>query len=165
MDQKALALLLLSLISLLLTFAYTFLNPMYNPFGTNPLTILVIIFFIFGAVGFGFLSFIPHAILGLSLGSQKNSIIFIYIIPIVIATYAGLKLGSILLDDFMNKKYFLEEIKPIIIMFAIAIIIAISIEALMPYIMNTQFWPEDFFGMKITEGENLANIFEQLKQA
>lgn len=163
MDNKALAFLLICIIAFLLSFIISFFNPITNFIGHYPLTILTLLFFFFGAIGFGFISFIPHILLGLSLGSNKNALIFLYSAPIMIATYAGLKLGSVLLDDFNKKKYFLEELRPIITLIFIAIIISVAIEMALPIIISGQLWPEDLFGLNIEQGESITGLINELK--
>lgn len=97
------------------------------------------------------------------MGTKKNVIIFIYITPIIIATYAGLKLGSILMDDFNKKKYFLENGKNIIALIAIAIIMAITIEIILPLIIEIQLWPDDMLGMNLERPENINEALEAVK--
>jgi hypothetical protein len=163
-DKKALALLLACLIALLGSFIFGFLTPVETFLGNYPITILIIIFFFFGVIGFGFISFIPHLLLGFALGTKKNAILFLYLAPIVLATYAGLKLGSVLLDDFNKKKYFLEEGKSILIFLGIALIIAITIEFTLPIIIETQLWPDETLGMSIERPESLTESLEDLKR-
>ncbi|MFA5763583.1 MAG: hypothetical protein WC915_02120 [archaeon] len=163
MNKKALAFLLICTIVLLLSFIISFFIPMTNFIGNYPLTILTLLFFFFGVIGFGFISFIPHALLGLSLGSNKNALIFLYAAPIMLATYAGLKFGSVLLDDFNNKKYFLTEIKPIITFVIIAIVLSLVIELALPIIISGDLWPKDLFGMTISEGDSITDLFTELK--
>ena len=131
--------------------------------GFNTLTILTLLFFFFGAIGFGFISFIPHILLGLSFGSNKNALIFLYLAPIMLATYAGLKLGSALLDDFNNKKYFLTEIKPVITFIIIAIALSLVIELALPLIISGELWPKDLFGMTISQGDSITDLFSDLR--
>jgi hypothetical protein len=163
MDKKALALLLICTIALLMSFIISFFIPINNFIGYYPLTILTLLFFFFGAIGFGFVSFIPHILLGLSFGSNKNALIFIYLAPILLATYAGLKLASALLDDFNNKKYFLTEIKPIITFIIIAIALSLLIELTLPLIISGELWPKDLFEMNISQGESITDLFGELK--
>ncbi len=163
MDKKALALLLICLIALLGSFIYGFVSPVETFLGNYSIIILVLIFFFFGIIAFGFLSYIPHFLLGLGLGTQKNAIIFLYLIPIIMATYSGLKLGAILFDDFNRKKYFLKEGKNIITLIILAIIIAIAIEQLLPLIMEINIWPQDTLGMKLERPESVNEALEIMR--
>jgi len=163
MEKKTLALLLISLVALLASFALSFLQPMNNTFVGLPLTVLVLAFFLFGVVGFGFLSFVPHIFLGLAMGAQKNATIFIFLAPIILATFAGIKLGTSLLDDMQIKKYFLEEWKTILLPLVIALALAITIEFTLPIIIQMQLWPEDLLGMNMQEGTNVYGLLQELK--
>ena len=162
MNKKAIAFLLICLITLLISFAYSFLYPINTFLGNYPITILTLAFFFFGALGFGFLSFIPHLFLGLAYGANKNANIFVYLLPLILATYAGLQLGAILLDDLNNKKYFIKEIQPIIAILFVAIIISISIEMLLPMLLNSGIIPTEVLGMKLNEGESSTGLFDEL---
>ena len=162
MNKKATAFLLICLITLLLSFVYSFFLPFNTFLGNYSITILTLIFFFFGALGFGFLSFIPHLFLGLAFGAKKNANLFVYLLPIILATYAGLSLGAILLDDLNNKKYFLKEIKPIISILFVAIILSIGIEMLLPMLINSGIIPTEVLGMKLNEGESSAGLFDEL---
>ncbi|MDD4250958.1 MAG: hypothetical protein PHX27_02085 [Candidatus ainarchaeum sp.] len=165
MDKKALIFLVICLITLLSSYIISFLNPMPNFIGQYPLITIILICFFFGTIFFGFVSFIPHALIGLALGAKKNSIIFLYIIPIILATYAGLKLGSILFDDFNRKKYFLQEGKNILALLLGAIILALVIEIALPLILEMQLWPQDSFGMTLEKPENVTKALEVLKES
>ena len=139
----------------LVAFFGSFLYSMYTPIETGflilPITIMTIMFFFFGVIGFGFGSFVPFLLLGFAMGIRRDPILFIYLIPILIATYAGLKLGSTLFDDFRRKIYFTKHGKTIISLIVIAIIIAIALEFALPLISEMNFLPKDVFGAQVVE--------------
>jgi hypothetical protein len=163
MNKKVLALFLICVISLLISFLFSFFYPSINLFGEYPLTILTILFFIFGFLGFGLIAFIPHIILGISFGTMKNGLIMAYFPPLLLASYAGIKFGILLLDDFNKKKYFLSEIKPIIMMILIAIILALVIEVSLPIVLNESFWPTNFFGFSFDQNVGSSySAFDEL---
>jgi len=164
MDKKPLALLLICLIVLFTSFLYSVFNPTQNFFSSLPLTIIVLIAFIFGILFFGLISFVPHIFLGLSLGAQKNAVIFIYFFPVMIATYAGVKLGSALIDDFNKKSYFLGKGKSVLILLIVAIVIAIAIEYALPLISTLDLWPKDLFGLSIEKQETVFAALEKLRE-
>ena len=161
MQARTMALFLVSLIALFASFAYSFYYPTFNGFISIPITIMIITFFLFGALGFGYLSFVPHIFLGLAMGASRNALLFVYLIPILFATYAGVKLGSSLTDDFRLKDYFTNNGKVIITFLLLAIIIAIIIEFSLPIIMNMHLIPEDLLGLHINT-LNTGNIFDLL---
>ncbi len=163
MKAQPLALLILCFIALLASFIYSFFYPIVTPFNSFPLTLITIIFFLFGIIAFGFFSFVPHIFLGLSLGAEKNALIFVYLIPIFIATYAGLKLGYLIQQDFEIKEYFLEKSKKIVYLLILAIIISLVIEAILPIILNMDIWPKDLMGLNI-DGKNAGNMFDLIKK-
>ncbi len=163
MRAQPLAILIISFIALFGSFIYSFFYPITTVFSTLPLTILTIVFFLFGIIAFGLFSFVPHLFLGLSLGADKNALIFFYFLPIAIATYAGVKLGFLIQRDFEVKEYFLEKTKPIIYLFIIAIVLSLIIETALPILLNMELWPKDLLGLNI-EGRNATNIFDIFKQ-
>jgi len=113
-----------------------------------------------GTALFGYLSFVPHILFGLALGAEKNAAIFIYLLPIAIATYAGAKLGVALEADFRKQKYFLNEGKKILGLLALSLVIAFAIEVAMPIIIS--YLPQDLWGMSVKEGKNVWGMFSQL---
>jgi len=163
MKAQPLALLILCFITLFACFIYSFFYPIVTPLNTFPLTLITILFFLFGIIAFGFFSFVPHAFLGLSLGAEKNALIFVYLIPIFIATYAGIKLGYLIWQDFEVKEYFLENSKKLIYLFLLAIVISIIIETALPLILNMDLWPKDMLGLNLN-GKNAQNMFDLLKK-
>jgi hypothetical protein len=163
MDKKAVMLMVVCLIALFGSFLFAMFNPSGTMFLILPLTIMIIVFFFFGVIGFGFASFVPYVLLGLAMGTQKNAVLFLYLIPILIATYAGLKLGSTLLDDFRRKIYFTEHWKIIVSLLITAIIIAVAIELALPMLEGLQLWPADLFGMEFNQ-TNVKDIFSYLEQ-
>ena len=110
---------------------------------------------------YGYFAFIPHVFFGLAQGSTRNAAIFIYLFPIIIATYAGIKFGNALMDDLLNKKYFLTEGKSIIILFAIALVSGIAIELFMPTIIEL-LWIEDYWGMQMSGNGNTTDLIGKL---
>lgn len=163
MKAQVIALLIICFIALFSSFIYSFFYPTATTIINLPLTIITIIFFLFGIIGFGFLSFIPHIFLGLSLGASKNALIFLYIFPIAIATYAGIKLGYLAQKDFEKKEYFLSQTKKIIYFFAIAITLSLIIEIGQPIIFNMELWPKDLLGLNMKEGD-ITSVFDILKR-
>ncbi|MFA6268413.1 MAG: hypothetical protein WC652_01240 [archaeon] len=154
MDNKAFALTLLGIIALLGTFVYSYFYPTTTFFADLPFTLTTLTYFISGIAFFGYVTFIPSILFGLQLGAEKNAAIFLYIIPSVIVTYAGAKLGFMLQRDFFNKKNLFKEGKSILVLFFVAIIIAIAIEAALPTII--QFWPKDYLGLNVIQGKDSA---------
>lgn len=160
MKARALALLIISFIALFASFAYSIFMPTYTLFTIYPLTIMTLIFFLFGIIGFGYLVFLPHIYLGLPMGAEKNALIFVYFLPIALATYAGIKIGQSIEEDFKIKEYLTKkENKNIIYTFIIAIVSSIFIEASLPILFNMELWPKDLLGLNI-EGKNAENIFD-----
>ena len=162
LDNRALALVLISAIALLLGFSYSYYNPIATGFSEIPFTIIAIIYFLSGILFFGYLAFFPSILFGLQLGAEKNAAIFLYIIPILISTYAGTKLGFILQEDFFNKKNYLEHIKTIATIFIIAIILAFIVEVSLPYILD--FWPKDFLGMNVAQGKSIGGMIGDISK-
>jgi len=162
LDKRALALVLISLIVLLLGFTYSYYFPTQTFFVEIPFTMTAIGYFLSGIVFFGYLAFLPSVFLGLQLGAEKNAAIFLYIIPLIISTYAGTKLGFILQDDFFNKKNYMEHIKIIAGLFILAIILAYAIEASLPYIL--EYWPKDFLGMNVTQGKSINGLIGDISK-
>jgi hypothetical protein len=161
MEVKTLGLFLLSLIMLFIAFGIGFFIPLYNFYIIVPIPLAVIGFFLFGAAMYGYFSFIPHIFYGIGLGSNRNAAIFIYLLPIVLATYAGIKFGNALMDDLLNKKYFLNEGKTIIILLAIALLSAVAIELFMPTIIDI-LWVEDYWGMNMSDSGNTTDLIGEL---
>ncbi len=161
MDKKIIGLFLISLLFLFSSYTYAFFYPTITNFATLPLTVMVIAVFLSGTIFFGFLSFIPHIFIGLALGTEQNAAIIIYIIPIIIATYAGIKLGITTLNDFNNKEYLTKQAKKILFLLIIAIIIAVVIEQLMPILI--ELWPKNT-GLDMKSGKNVFEMIESLKQ-
>jgi len=161
MDLRALAFLFLCLIALLISFACSFFYPIPTFFSEVPFTLLTIGFFLFSALLFGYLSFVPGILMGLSLGAQKNAAILLYLPPIFFATYAGTLLGSALMNDFKVKEYFLGRGKTVLLLLIIAIILALVIELSLPTLI--ELWPKDLFGMNIQKGANITDALSGLK--
>jgi len=151
MDAKATVLLAICFVALFGSFLYSMFTPIETGMLILPITIMTIVFFFFGVIGFGFASFVPYLLLGFAMGIRRDPILFIYLLPILIATYAGLKLGSTLLDDFRRKIYFTPHGKTIISLIVIAIIIAIALEFALPLISEMNFIPNDVFGTEIVK--------------
>lgn len=122
----------------------------------------VIGFFLAGIVFFGYFAFIPSIFLGLQLGGEKNAAIFLYIIPLILATYAGAKFGFILQDDFFRKKNYLDHVKMIMGIFVVAVILALLIEISLPTIL--EFWPKDFLGMSVTQGKSVGSLIGDISK-
>ena len=162
MQLKPIAFFLASIIALLLSFTFAFFFPLPNLFSAIPISLLVIGFFLMGFSMFGFFSFIPHIFFGLALGSEKNASIFIYLAPILLATYAGTKMAGALLDDINLKKYFLEEGKTVLILLISAIALALLIEFSLPLLLEMNIIPTDIWGMNVKEGEQVTSMIDQL---
>jgi hypothetical protein len=163
LDKKALALVLLSMIALLGSFVYSYFFPTQNFFSQIPFTVTTIGYFLSGILFFGYLAFIPSIFLGLQLGAEKNAAIFLYLIPLIISTYAGAKTGFLLQEDFMKKKSFFSSLKKIILLLLIALILAFIVESMLPMII--ELWPkEDLFGMKLVQGNNISDIFNDFSK-
>lgn len=164
MDEKSLSMTVFTLCGLLAAFAYSFFYPTTLIFGVEsqlPISILTILNFLFGTIFFGYAAFIPAILFGLQLGAQKNAAIFLYMIPILISTYAGVKLGFMLEADFWGKKNFLKTIKTIATILIVAIIVAIIIEVALPSIVS--FWPSDV-GIEMQDGETVMNLINELNK-
>ena len=113
MDEKALSMTIFTLLGLLAAFTYSFFDPTLILLGSEiklPISIFTILNFFFGTIFFGYLAFLPAILMGLNLGAQKNAAIFLYIIPIVISTYAGTKLGFGI-EKILEKDNYLPTIK------------------------------------------------------
>ncbi len=163
MDVRALALTLVALTALFGSFVFGFTYPTPNFFSEIAFPLLAINFFLFGAIFFGYFAFIPHIIFGLSLGTQKNAAIFLYLIPLIVATYAGTKLGSSIDKDFAKKKYLINDLKAIVAMLIVAIILALVAEMALPYII--QYWPQDLMGLNIKETQDIWGMISSIKTA
>ena len=161
MEVKALGLFLASLIALFIAFGIGFFFPMNNFFSIVPIPLVVVGFFLFGAAMYGYFAFIPHIFFGIALGSQRNAAIFVYLLPVILATYAGIKFGSALMDDLLNKKYFLTEGKTIIILLAFAMISAVAIELFLPTLIEI-LWIEDYWGLQMTDSGSTSDLIGQL---
>ena len=161
MEAKTLAFFLLSLIILFISFAIGFFFPLNNFFSVVPISLAVIGFFLFGAAMYGYFAFIPHIFFGLALGSERNAAIFIYFIPIAIATYAGVMFGQALMGDLLNKKYFLNEGKSILILLIIALVMGVAIELFMPTLVE-MLWIEDYWGMQMKDSGTIGNLIGDL---
>jgi uncharacterized membrane-anchored protein len=144
------------MIALLLGFSYSYFTPTETFFVEIPFTMSVAGYFLAGIVFFGYFAFLPSIFLGLQLGAEKNAAIFLYIIPLILATYAGTKLGFVLQDDFFNKKNYMESVKTIAILLIFAIILAVAIEMSLPTIL--EYWPKDFLGMNVTQGKSIGSL-------
>jgi len=161
MEVKTIGLFLVSLIALFIAFGIGFFFPLNNFFSFVPISLAVIGFFLFGAAMYGYFAFIPHIFFGLAHGSTRNAAIFVYLFPIILATYAGIKFGNALMDDLLNKKYFLTEGKSILILFAIALVSGIAIELFMPTIID-MLWIEDYWGMQMSGSGNTTDLIGKL---
>ncbi|MDD3159879.1 MAG: hypothetical protein PHQ98_02850 [Candidatus ainarchaeum sp.] len=162
MDFKKIMILFFSLSILFISFIIAFFlfneNQIIFNFSTLPLTFITLAFFIFGIVAFGYLSFIPSILIGVSFGSQKNILLLLYLVPITLASFAGISLGQNLKNDFDKKDVFFKNWKSILILIIIALIISISIDLFLPTIIN--LIPQlDFFN---DSGQTTGNFFENL---
>jgi hypothetical protein len=164
MDEKPLSMTIFALLGMLAAFAYSFFYPttlLFNVQNQIPLSILVIMNFLFGTVFFGYIAFIPSMLLGLQLGAQKNAAVLLYLFPLVISTYAGSKMGFALEADFWNKKNFLKLVRTITLILIVAIVIAIIIELAMPFLI--EFWPKDT-GLSMQQGETVMQMLQELNK-
>ena len=159
-EKKPLALLLVSVILLLACFAVSYAYPIPTFFAGTPFTVIIICAFLSGAIFFGYLSFIQSIFFGLELGAEKNAAIFLYIIPLLIAIYAGTKLGFALEEDFTKKRNFILDIKKIFALLLAAIILALIVELLLPTII--QLWPKDFLGMNMGQEKGIAGLINDI---
>lgn len=160
MEVKEMYLLLIAIIALLAGFSYSYFVPTPVELGGVPFFAMAAGFFLAGTIFFGYFSFLPLLFFGLQMGAQRNAAIFLYLIPSILAAYAGIKLGLLLADDFKRKKIFLEQGKTILALVIIALVLAIAIEQSIPYIM--QFWPNDFLGMNVESGNTVVGLIGQL---
>jgi hypothetical protein len=151
-----------SAILLLLGFVYSYFFPLPNVFQEIPLTGVVSGFFLAGTIFFGYLAFIPAIFFGLQLGADRNAAIFLYIIPSLIATYAGTKIGFALQRDFMKKKNFMDVMKISLQLFIMAIILALIMETITPYIM--EIWPKDLFGLNVVKGKSAFSLIGDISK-
>ena len=162
MDEKALSMTVFTLFGFLAAFTYSYFYPTTIFFGaesTIPISVLTILNFFFGAIFFGYLSFIPCILIGLQLGAEKNAAIFLYLFPLLISTYAGTKLGFMLEKDFWGKRNYLKIMKTIAAILIVSIIIAIIIENILPYII--QYWPTDT-GFTVQKGQTVMDLINEL---
>lgn len=160
METKPLAMVMIMVICLLAGFAYSYFNPMQTFFFDVPFTGVAIGFFLAGIVFFGYLAFLPAIFFGLQLGADKNAAIFLYIIPLVLATYAGAKLGFALQEDYAKKRNFIADGKKILIMVAVFALLAIAIELALPILM--ELWPKDLFGLNVVQGKNVLGLIAEI---
>jgi hypothetical protein len=159
-DIKALGLTMLTTIAILSAFVYSYYYPTFTFFENTPFPITTITNFFAGIAFFGYFAFIPGILFGLQLGAEKNAAIFLYLIPTIIATYAGTKLGFALQDDFSGKKDFFRQGKIILLFFLVAIILAITVELSLPAII--EYWPKDFLGMNVMRGKSTVSLITDL---
>lgn|GEM_PF-1221528 len=166
MEKKTILLVLICMLFLLGSFINGFFfytdSSTVSIFGQVPLTIAVLGFFIFGTIFFGFIAFIPHILMGLTLGATQNAGIIIYFFPILIATYAGISFGNTILDDFQRKKYLTAQLKKTLLLLALALIIALAIEVFTPQII--ELWPKNMTGLEIKGTKNTAEIADSLSK-
>jgi len=94
------------------------------------------------------------------MGAEKNAILFVYLVPIIIATYAGAMLGAALGKDFNRKKYFLGDGKKVLTLLIVAIILTIAIDLALPYVI--QYWPQDIMGLSIKPGGDVWSLISNL---
>lgn len=153
-------LVLIAIIALLMGFAFSYFIPTPVGIGDVPFFAMTAGFFLAGTAFFGYLSFIPMLLFGLQVGAERNAAIFLYLIPSILSTYAGTKLGVLLYDDFHRKQLFLEHGKQILVIIVIALVLAIAIEQFLPLI--TEFWPKDFLGMNIEQGKSVFGLINEL---
>ena len=164
MDPKSLSMTVFTLLGLLAAFTYSYFFPTTFIFGVEsqiPLSILTILNFFFGTIFFGYFAFIPALLIGLQLGAQKNAVVFLYIFPILLSTYAGSMLGFMLEADFWGKKNYLKILKRIIVIFIISLILAIAIENVIPYVI--EYWPADT-GFTIQKSQSILEMLNELSE-
>lgn len=156
MDKRALAITMLSMMALFAAFAYSYFIPTTTFFADIPFTLTTIGYFLSGIAFFGYFAFIPSIFFGLQLGTEKNVAIFLYIIPTLIATYAGAKLGFLLQDDFNKKNNFMQHWKKIALMLVVSICLALIAETVLPMII--ELWPKDFMGLSLVDGKKASSL-------
>ncbi len=160
MEQKPLAIILTSLIAMFLAFIYSFYMPTANFLVGTPLIFLTLGFFMFGVLAFGYTLPLLSAFYGLAMGANEDASIFIFMIPLTIAAYAGVLLGSSLEDDFKVRSYFLKNGRQVATLAVIAIVLAVAIEYAYPLFINSL--PQDLFGFTFKEGVTTASAMDQL---
>lgn len=161
MDKKIISSFLVSLLFFFGAYCYGFFFPTVTSFSDISLTIVTISFFLAGTIFFGFMAFIPALFFGLALGTQQNAAIIIYIFPLLLALYAGIKLGVTSFEDLNNRIYLTKEVEKIITLVIVAIILAIIIEQTMPIII--EIWPTETFGLEMKQGKDVFEMIESLK--
>lgn len=155
--------LLIAMGCLLGGFAYSYTTPAPNFFAEIPFTGVTIAAFLAGTIFFGYLAFIPMLLFGFQLGADKNAAVFLYFIPLLIATYAGTKMGFALQADFMKKRNVIKDMKIIIFLIVIAVAIALVVELSLPTII--ELWPKEIFGLSVVEGKNNAiGLIEEISK-
>ena len=160
MEIKPMILTLFSIVALLGCFVYSYFVPTSALLMQMPFMVMVLACFICGIIFFGYLAFVPMILFGLQLGTEKNAAIFLYLAPMVIATYAGTKLGFALWEDFNKKRNFLKDWKTILVLIVIAVILAIAIEQVLPYIL--EFWPQNFMGLNVIKGQTTTGVLNEV---
>lgn len=147
---------MLSMMALFAAFAYAYFIPTNTFMIDIPFTLTTIGYFLSGIIFFGYFVFIPSIFFGLQLGTEKNVAIFLYIVPTLIATYAGAKIGFLLQDDFNKKNNFMQHWKLIATLLVLSIALALIAEAILPMIM--EYWPKDFMGLTLVDGKKASSI-------
>lgn len=170
MDMRVLVSVMLGVVALLIGFAFTYVSGdslldfgIISPeFLLNPLPISIMVFGVFlaGVVFFGYLAFVPCIFFGMQLGITKNAAIFLYLLPMILALYAGTKLGFSLKDDFNQKKVFLNIGKKVLLYIIFATLLAILFEFIFPII--AQYWPQNLFGMDMARGRTISDLLKDL---
>jgi len=162
MDKKPLAATMFVMLAFLSGFAYSYFEPtVFFDFGRVPLTILVGIHFIFGTVFFGFFAFIPSLLLGLQMGAEKNAAMFMYIIPLALASYAGTKIGFSALEDFLEEKNISLHMKKIFTILIVAVVLSIVIEQILPWLI--ELWPAGT-GLDMRQGKTALELLDELRR-
>jgi ribose/xylose/arabinose/galactoside ABC-type transport system permease subunit len=160
MEKKPLAIMLISLILMFLSYIYSFYYPMPNFLAYMPLTFLALGFFMFGILAFSYTLPLIYIFYGLSMGANKDASIFIFILPLTLGAYAGAILGTSLEEDFKIQKYFLQDGKKVFTLIIIALILALSIEFIYPLIINS--FPQDLFGFTFKESITTTSTMDKL---
>jgi len=161
MDKKPLAMTLFTIVLFLATFAYSFFEPLtFFDFSLIPFSIIAASEFVFGALFFGFLAFIPAVLFGFQLGAEKNAAIFLYFIPLAITAYAGSKLGFATMEDLLNQRNLVLDFKKIFLIFLIGLIIAIAVEQSIPWIIEV--WPKESV-LDVKTGKTTLELLQEIK--
>jgi hypothetical protein len=155
MDLRALTIVIISGICLILGAFFPIVTVPNGIFDFSPI-ILTVVFFFFSVIFFGVLGFIPYFFLGIFIGPLSFLWMALNLPALLLATYAGSKLGQSIFWDFFRREYFTEKMRSAFVLFALAILLAVFVEFGIPIILG--FPPQDLFGEK----KSFFNIIKKL---